>query len=51
LYPPATVTPFELDFKPEKLMLYGKRKGDPLLMEKNFKQTIANPLEHKEIEE
>ena len=51
LYPPADVTPFELDFKPEKLMLYGKRKGDPLLVEKSFKQTITNPLERKEIEE
>jgi hypothetical protein len=51
LYPPGSVTPFEIVFKPEKLMLYGKREGDPVLLEREFKQTISHPLEHKEIEE
>lgn len=50
LFPPEAMHPFELDFEPEKLMLYSKQKTNPLLSEMRFRKTISNPLEHKETE-
>lgn len=51
LFPPDNINPFFIDFEPEKLMLYGRNKCNPKITERQFKQTIANPLERKETEE
>lgn len=51
LYPPSFIHPFEMDFVPEKLMHYSRRKGDPDLAHSLFKNTISNPLEHLENDE
>ena len=51
LYPPAFIHPFETDFVAEKLMHFSRRKADPVLTQRLFKNTISNPLEHVENDE
>jgi hypothetical protein len=51
LFPPGNIHPLITEFEPEKLMLYSKQKGNPMIIEKTFRSTIANPLEHREPDE
>jgi hypothetical protein len=42
-FPPETVHPFELNFEPEKLMVYGRHKDQPLVFNQSFRNTITFP--------
>jgi hypothetical protein len=43
LYYPETINPFELEFKAEKLMAYGRNKENPSAFNSIFKQSITFP--------
>jgi hypothetical protein len=43
LFPPDAVNPFELEFKAEKLMAYGRNKDNPLVFNRAFRQSITFP--------
>lgn len=46
--PPQVVTPLEIEFKAEKLMLFNRQKvlnlAPEKIVEQSFKNTITNPL-------
>jgi hypothetical protein len=49
-FPPGTISPFDYEFKPEKLMQFAhlrKTKDLQKLREHKYKQTIQNPLAHQ----
>lgn len=43
LFTPEEIHPFELEFKAEKLMAYGRNKDNPLVFNKAFRQSITFP--------
>ena len=47
-YPPRSVSPFEIQFDPEKLMRYAQSGNSYTLQEASFKKTIIRPKEAKE---
>jgi hypothetical protein len=50
--PPQTVTPLEIEFKAEKLMLFNRQsvlnQQPERIVKQSFKKTITNPLYAKE---
>lgn len=47
LFPPATISPFDHEFKPEKLMQFARSQDETqvrLLRERQYKRTIQHPL-------
>jgi hypothetical protein len=49
-FPPGVISPFDYEFKPEKLMQFAKIKKSKelkILRERSYKQTIQHPLVHR----
>ena len=51
LYPPESIKPFEIEFQPEKLMLYKQHESSSKILESQYKQTIKSPLDLKDTNE
>lgn len=50
LFPPTTISPFDYEFKPEKLMQFARSQNESqikTLRERGYKQTIQHPLVHR----
>lgn len=49
-FPPGVISPFEYEFKPEKLMQFARMREEKqlkMLREHKYKQTIQHPLVHR----